>query len=54
MPILGYFNVYNTLAAISTCISLGMGCEEVISRVKTLKVVPRQIGCNLKMKKHKI
>ena len=43
IPILGYFNVYNTLAAISTCISLGVGCEEVISRVKTLKSVPGRL-----------
>lgn len=43
IPILGYFNVYNTLAAISTCISLGVGYEEVISRVKTLKSVPGRL-----------
>lgn len=38
-PILGNFNVYNTLAAISTCILLGTSCEDVIKRVKNLKSV---------------
>ncbi|MGM9532392.1 UDP-N-acetylmuramoyl-L-alanyl-D-glutamate--2,6-diaminopimelate ligase [Intestinibacter sp.] len=39
MPILGYFNVYNSLAAISTCILLGIKCEDVIKRVEKIKPV---------------
>lgn len=38
-PILGNFNVYNTLAAITTCILLGVSCEDVIKRVQNLKSV---------------
>ncbi|MBU5336934.1 UDP-N-acetylmuramoyl-L-alanyl-D-glutamate--2,6-diaminopimelate ligase [Intestinibacter bartlettii] len=43
IPILGYFNVYNTLAAISTCILLGIDCEEIIKRVLNLKSVPGRL-----------
>ena len=43
IPILGYFNVYNTLAAISTCVALGIKCEEVIKRVKNLRSVPGRL-----------
>ena len=39
IPILGYFNVYNSLAAISTCILLGIKCEDVIKRVEKIKPV---------------
>ncbi|MDU2162289.1 UDP-N-acetylmuramoyl-L-alanyl-D-glutamate--2,6-diaminopimelate ligase [Intestinibacter bartlettii] len=38
-PILGNFNVYNTLAAITTCILLGLSREDVIKRVQNLKSV---------------
>ena len=37
--ILGNFNVYNTLAAITTCILLGLSREDVIKRVQNLKSV---------------
>ena len=43
IPILGYFNVYNSLAAISTCILLGIKCEEVIKRVENLKPIPGRL-----------
>lgn len=43
IPILGYFNVYNILAAISTCVALGIKCEEVIKRVKNLRSVPGRL-----------
>ncbi|WP_455542807.1 UDP-N-acetylmuramoyl-L-alanyl-D-glutamate--2,6-diaminopimelate ligase [Intestinibacter sp.] len=51
IPILGYFNVYNTLAAISTCILLGVECEEVIKRVAKLKSVPGRLE-RVKNEKH--
>lgn len=38
-PILGYFNVYNTLAAISVSILLGVEPKEAINRTKNLKCV---------------
>lgn len=43
MPILGYFNVYNSLAAIATCILLGVKCEQVLERLKNLESVPGRL-----------
>lgn len=43
IPVLGYFNVYNSLAAISTCISLGLEPEEVLKRIEKVKSVPGRL-----------
>lgn len=43
IPILGYFNVYNSLAAIGTCISLGIEPKEVVNRVSKIKNVPGRL-----------
>jgi UDP-N-acetylmuramoyl-L-alanyl-D-glutamate--2,6-diaminopimelate ligase len=43
MPLIGRFNVYNALAAISVALVKGMSLKEISKKLKTFKMVPGRL-----------